>query len=167
MTRPADPNRMPARERGFSLPELLAVIALMALMILFGGPAMADGFRSYKVRSAADILQTDVRALRYAAVASRTTMTMSLNNQSHATAPNQYSFTNSKGQAITRPIEHGVNLETTSAASITFGITGSTGVTSTQTLVVSMPINATRGDRYTISVTPSGTVQTAYATYTP
>ena len=167
MTRPADLHLKPGRERGFSISELLTVVALMALLILFGGPAMADGFRSYKVRSAADILATDVRALRYSAVATRTSLTMALNNQSHATAPNQYNFTNAKGQAITRSIEHGVNLETASAASITFGITGSTGVTSTQTLVVSMPINATRGDRYTISVTPSGTVSTAYATYTP
>jgi prepilin-type N-terminal cleavage/methylation domain-containing protein len=166
MTRPAGPDAM-TRERGFSLPELLAVIAIMALFILFGGPAMADAYRSYKVRSAADILSTDVRALRYAAVTTRASLTMTLNNQSHATAPNQYSFTNAKGRVITRPIEYGVNLETGSAASITFGTNGSTGLTSTQTLVVSMAINGDRGDRYTISVTPSGTVSAAYATYVP
>jgi len=143
------------------------VIAIMALFILFGGPAMADAYRSYKVRSAADILATDVRALRYAAVATRASMTMTLNNQGHATAPNQYNFTNAKGQPVTRAIESGVNLETGSAASITFGVTGATGLTSTQTLVISMPINSDRGDRYTISVSPSGTVSAAYATYVP
>ncbi len=164
--RPAGPQAN-ARDRGFSLPELLVVIALMALFILFGGPAMADAYRSYKVRSAADILATDVRALRYAAVASRASLTMTLNDQSHATAPNQYSFTNAKGQAVTRAIEYGVNLETGSAASITFSTGGATGLTSTQTLLVSMPINSDRGDRYTISVSPSGTVSTAYATYVP
>lgn len=166
MTRPAAPANTP-RHQGFSIPELLTVIALMALLILFGGPAMADGYRSYKVRSAADILATDVRAMRYAAVATRASLTMTLNNQSHATAPNQYSYTNAKGLAITRPLEYGVNLETGSAASITFGTTGSTGLTSIQTLVVSMPINSDRGDRYTITVSPSGTVSTAYATYAP
>ncbi|HKQ98558.1 MAG TPA: prepilin-type N-terminal cleavage/methylation domain-containing protein [Candidatus Polarisedimenticolia bacterium] len=166
MTTPTGP-RPRTREHGFSIPELLAVMALMALLILFGGPAMADGFRSYKVRSAADILTTDVRALRYSAVATRASLTMTLNNQSHATAPNQYTYTNSKGVTIVRPIENGVNLETGSAASITFGTTGSTGLTSSQTLIVSMGINATRGDRYTISISPSGTVSTAYTTYVP
>ena len=166
MTTPTGP-RPRTREHGFSIPELLAVMALMALLILFGGPAMADGFRSYKVRSAADILSTDVRALRYSAVATRASLTMTLNNQSHATAPNQYTYTNSKGVTIVRPIENGVNLETGSAASITFGTTGSTGLTSSQTLIVSMGINATRGDRYTISISPSGTVSTAYTTYVP
>lgn len=166
MTRPAGPPTT-KRPRGFSISELLTVIALMALLILFGGPAMADGYRSYKVRSAADILATDVRALRYAAVATRASLTMTLNDQAHSTAPNQYSFTNAKGQAVTRPIENGVNLETGSAASITFGINGGTGLTSNQTLVVSMPINSDRGARYTITVSPTGTVSTAYATYVP
>jgi hypothetical protein len=92
---------------------------------------------------------------------------MTLNNQGHATAPNQYTFTNSKGDVVTRRIEDGVNLETASAATITFSPMGATGQSSSQTLVVSMWVNDTRGDRYTISVTPSGTVSTAYSTYTP
>lgn len=166
MKRHAAP-RPTKRPEGFSISELLTVIALMALLILFGGPAMADGYRSYKVRSTADILATDVRAMRYAAVATRASLTMTLNNQSHATAPNQYSYTNAKGQAVIRSLESGVNIETGSAASISFGITGATGLTSSQTLIVSMPINSDRGDRYTISVSPSGTVSTAYATYVP
>lgn len=166
MKRPTGPNPR-TREHGFSISELLAVIAIMALLILFGGPAMADGFRSYKVRSAADILATDVRALRYSAVATRTSLSMTLNNQSHATAPNQYTYTNAKAVTIVRPIENGVNLETGSATNITFGTTGATGQTSSQTLIVSMMINGTRGDRYTISVSPSGTVSTAYSTYVP
>jgi Tfp pilus assembly protein FimT len=155
------------RIAGFSISELLTVLALMGLLILFGGPAMADAFRSYKVRSAADILATDVRALRYAAVAGRTSLTMTLNDQDDSTAPNQYTFTNFKGDTVTRRLESGVSIETSSAAAITFSAMGSTGQSSSQTLVVSMPVNDTRGDRYTISVTPSGTVSAAYSTYTP
>ena len=59
------------RNGGFSLSEMLVVIAIMGLFILFGGPAMADAYRAYKVRSAADMLVTDIRALRYNAVAQR------------------------------------------------------------------------------------------------
>jgi len=152
---------------GFSIAELMTVIALMSLLILFGGPAMADAFRSYKVRSTADILSTDVRALRYAAVAGRTSLTMTLKNQDDSTSPNQYTFTNFKGDTVTRRLESGVNIETSSAASITFSAMGATGQSSNQTLVVSMPVNELRGERYTISVTPSGTVSAAYTTYTP
>lgn len=154
------------REEGFSLPELLTVIALMALLILFGGPALADGFRAYKVRSAADILATDMRAMRYSAVGQRTPRTMTLNTQG-STPANQYTYTNARGETITRQVESGVNIESSSATTINFNINGSTGSTSSQTVLVSMGINDTRGDRYTISVSPSGTISTAYSTYVP
>ena len=62
-------------------------------------------------------------------------------------------------------IEPFVNIETTSAASITFNMYGSTGVAGNQTLSVSMAINGSRNDRYTITVTPSGTISSAYSTF--
>ena len=160
-------RRARAGSAGYSLPELLVVIALMGLFILFAGPAMADAYKAYKVRSATDILATDIRALRYAAVAQRGSRTMTLNTQGHATAPNQYSFVNAIGDTITRRLEQWVNLENASATTITFGTTGATGVSSSLTFLVSMNINSSRGDRYTIAVSPTGTVTTSYATYTP
>ena len=152
---------------GFSFSELLVVIALIGLFVLFGGPAMADAYRAYKVRSVADVLATDIRAMRYTAVATRATRTMTINTQSHATAPNQYTFMNAKGETVTRSIESGVNLEDTSSSTVNFSITGGTGSVSTLNILVSMPINSDRGDRYTVSVTPTGTVTTSFAYYTP
>jgi prepilin-type N-terminal cleavage/methylation domain-containing protein len=152
---------------GYSLPELLTVIALIGLFVLFGGPAMADGFKAYKVKTSADIVATDVRGMRYAAVGRRTPMTMTISSQGSGVNPNTYTFTNAAGQAITRRLEQGVNIEDASADTLSFGTTGSTGSTATQVLIVSMDINSSRGDRYTISVTPTGTVTTAYSTYTP
>lgn len=154
------------RDEGFSLSELLTVIALMGLLILFGGPALADGFRAYKVRSAADILSTDLRAMRYSAVGQRSPRSMTINNQG-STPPDQYTYVNARGETLTRQTESGVHIESTSATTINFNINGSTGSTSSQTIVVSMDINATRGDRYTVSVSPSGTISTAYSTYVP
>src|SRR5262245_38424246 len=68
-------------QRGYSLPELLIVIAIMGLFILFAGPAMAEAYRAYKVRAVANNLATDLRAQRYNAVAGRTPRTLTANNQ--------------------------------------------------------------------------------------
>jgi prepilin-type N-terminal cleavage/methylation domain-containing protein len=152
---------------GFSLSELLVVIALLGLFILFGGPAMADAFRAYKVRSAADMLVTDIRALRYNAVAQRASQTLTINTQGNSTAPNQYSFVNMRGVTVTRKQEAGVNIEDTSATTITFSNTGTTGSTGNLTVIMSLTVNGDRGDRYTLTVTPTGTVSSAYASYVP
>lgn len=155
------------RADGYSLSELLTVIALLGLFTLFGGPAMADAFRAYKVRSAADIVATDVRGMRYSAVGQRTPRTMTINSQGAGSNPNTYTFVNAMGETIQRRVEHGVNIDDASADSLSFGTTGATGSSATQIIIVRMDINSSRGDRYTISVSPSGTVSTAYSTYTP
>jgi len=85
-------------------------------------------------------------------------------HEADATAPNQYAYTNYKGDAITVRMD-GVSIETTSAASITFNINGSTGAAGNTTIRMSAMINAERNDRYTITVTPTGTVSTAYSTF--
>jgi Tfp pilus assembly protein FimT len=146
---------------------MLTVIAIMGLFILFGGPAMADAYKAYKVRSAADMLVTDIRALRYNAVAQRASQTLTINTQSNVTAPNQYAFVNIKGVTVTRTEETGVNIEDTSTTTISFNNTGATGSTANLTVIVSMAINSDRGDRYTLTVTPTGTVSSAYASYVP
>ncbi len=156
---------MQRQERGFSLPELLIVIALMGLFILFGGPAFMDAYRAYRARATADNLLNDLRAQRYIAVANRASSTLTLNNQSNVTAPNTYSFTNSKGVLITITLEPGVNIETTSAGSVTFGTNGGTGASGNTQVMVSCAINSTRNDRYTITITPTGTVSSAYSTF--
>ena len=167
MTTERGKDRTMRSQAGYSLPELLTVIALMGLFILVGGPAMADAFRAYKVRAAADILATDVRAMRYSAVGQRSPRSMTISSQGAGSNPNTYTFVNATGSTITRQVEHGVNIEDASADTLGFGITGATGSTGTEVLIVSMTINDTRGDRYTISVSPSGTVTAAYSTYTP
>ncbi|HEV8702730.1 MAG TPA: GspH/FimT family pseudopilin [Candidatus Polarisedimenticolia bacterium] len=158
------PDQTGRGQRGYSLPELLIVIAIMALFILFAGPAMAEAYKAYKVRAVANGLATDIRAQRYNAVSNRQPRTLTVNNQAHATAPNQYSYATYKGDTITVRMD-GVNVETASAASITFNINGSTGSAGNTTFRVSAMINSSRNDRYTITVTPTGTVSTAYSTF--
>lgn len=156
---------MNGSERGFSLPELLAVIFFIGLFVVFGAPAFMDAFRAYRVRADADNVVTDIRALRYNAVTNRASRTMTINNQSNSTAPNTYSFVNAAGNTVTMTMDMGVNIETTSAASITMGSNGSTGVTGNLTVSVSGMVNTSRNDRYTITITPSGTISSAYSTF--
>ena len=150
-------------ERGYSFSELLIVIALIGLFVLFGGPAMADAFRAYKVRSVANDLVTDLRAMRYNAVSTRTPRTMTINDLNNA-SPNQYTYTNYKGDSVTVRLD-GVDIESTSSAAVTFNINGATGATGSQTVSVSTFINGSRNDRYTITVTPTGTISSAYTTF--
>jgi prepilin-type N-terminal cleavage/methylation domain-containing protein len=152
---------------GFSIPELLTVMAIMALMITFAGPAMATAYKAYKVRVAANGVTTQLRASRYTAVTNRDTRTVDFNDEDHGSAPNQYSFINSKGKALTMHLALGVKIDNTSEASLQFNSNGSTSSTSTVSVAVSMDINATRGDRYTINVSPSGTVTADLTKYTP
>jgi hypothetical protein len=91
---------------------------------------------------------------------------MTINNQG-STPANQYTYVNARGETLTRKLETPVNIESASVTTINFGINGATGATGSQTILVSMDINEGRGDRYTISVSPSGTVSTAYSTYVP
>ena len=157
-------NRDRDGQAGYSFAELLVVIALIGLFVLFGGPAMADAYKAYKVRSVANEILTDLRAMRYNAVSTRTPRTMTINNTLNA-SPNQYTFTNYKGDPVTIRIEPFVSIETTSAASVSFNIYGATGVAGNQTVAVSMAINGSRNDRYTITVSPTGTISSAYSTF--
>jgi prepilin-type N-terminal cleavage/methylation domain-containing protein len=160
------PGAGDGKAQGYSLPELLIVIALIGIFVVFGGPALSSAFRSYKVRSAANNLTTDIRALRYIAVAERATRTMTVNRTDHATAPNRYSYVNSRGQTVTVRLQD-VDIETGSDGTIAFNSKGATGVAGNLQVIVSTRIDDTRGDRYTITVRPSGTVASAYSTYTP
>jgi len=160
-------ERRPGPDAGFSLSEMLTVIALMGLFILFGGPAMADAYRAYKVRSSADVLATDFRAMRYSAVGQRATRTMTINDKTNLTSPNQYTFVNARGESVTRRLESGVNIDSGGATTVSFNNNGATGSTASLVVSVSMDINSDRGDRYTITVTPTGTISTAKSTYVP
>jgi prepilin-type N-terminal cleavage/methylation domain-containing protein len=154
------------RAAGYSLPELIVVLALIGIFVVFGGPAMNEAYRSYKIRSTANGLVNDIRAQRYLAVANRAPRTLTINRQDHVSDPNQYSFVNPQGRSVTIRLD-GVNLENTSATSIPFTINGSTGTSGNLTVVVSSWVSSSRSERYTITVTPTGTVQTVFSTFTP
>jgi prepilin-type N-terminal cleavage/methylation domain-containing protein len=156
----------PDRGAGYSLPELLIVVALIGIFVLFGGPAMNEAYRSYKIRTTANGLVNDLRAQRYLAVANRAPRTLTINRQDHPSEPNQYSFVNPQGRAVTMRVE-AVDFESASATSVPFTINGGTGTSGNLTVLVSGKVSNSRGERYTITITPTGTVQAVFSTYTP
>ncbi|MGH9749432.1 MAG: pilus assembly FimT family protein [Candidatus Polarisedimenticolia bacterium] len=153
-------------QSGYSFPELLIVVAIIGMFVLFGGPALNSAVKSYRVRSAANGLANDLRAQRYLAVSNRGSRSVTINRQDHSTAPNQYTFVNPQGRSVTVRLDL-VTVDTASATSVPFNMNGSTGTAGNINVVLSNDITATRGERYTVTVTPTGTVQTAFATYVP
>ena len=62
------PARRRAAERGFSLIELIVVLALLGLVVLVGMPALDDWLERYRVRTAAQNLAADMQLQRMRAV---------------------------------------------------------------------------------------------------
>jgi prepilin-type N-terminal cleavage/methylation domain-containing protein len=62
------PARWRAADRGFSLVELIVVLALLGLVVLVGMPALDDWLERYRVRTAAQNLAADMQLQRMRAV---------------------------------------------------------------------------------------------------
>jgi prepilin-type N-terminal cleavage/methylation domain-containing protein len=68
-----------AEVAGFSLIEVLVVIALIAILAGMTGPTIAAGMRRYEVISAAQQLASTIRSARYQAVAKNRTLRVRFN----------------------------------------------------------------------------------------
>lgn len=75
----SDTHTPPARRpsgRGFSVTELLTVLAIMGMMIAISGPAMLNFFQAMKVRTASQRMVSHVRLCRQISVSRRDNVTM-------------------------------------------------------------------------------------------
>ncbi len=63
-------------EAGFSLIELSVVLVLLGLVVMVGMPAMQDWLERYRVRSAAQVLASDMQLQRMRAVSRNTVHTI-------------------------------------------------------------------------------------------
>lgn len=101
-------------QRGFSLTEILVVVAIMGLAIAISVPLVAEAVNQNRIRSAADQLSVDLRAARMIAVSKRATPYLDVSVQPDPT--NRYSFVNGRGETRTVQLPTGVRIITPATA---------------------------------------------------
>lgn len=152
------------REHGFSLAELLVVVAIIGLFCLVAIPAVNNYIRAAKVRTANDTLMGDLRAVRYIAITNHLDPildpggTLTINN-----AAGTWSYFDIHGKPVTRAMEKGVRfVPATGTTTITFKADGTlnTGPTS---IVIQGNVLPSVDYQFTISITTVGRLTSAFA----
>jgi len=148
-------------ELGFSITEMLVVLALAAMMITFVGPAFSESYRAYKVRAATLELTDTLRAARQVAVTTRTSASVAIN-----TTAGCYSWTDVKGRSRTVTLPDPVHFVSASPATITF-VTNGTVSTGTATVSLQNTVTKDRADRWTLDLNTVGRITTTKTVVAP
>lgn len=137
-------TRRARRQRGVSLAELLAVLALIGLVIAVGVPIVSEQVRQGKIRGAADQYAMTLKAARMLAVSKRAaqSVTVSVN------PTNSYSYVNTRDETVSIAMPEGVRIAS-STNPITFQINGS--IAAAATTVIEADLNAGVTERWTVS----------------
>lgn len=127
-------TRPRAGQGGFSLPELLIVLAIIGLGLTMAIPLVADQMKAASARGAADQFTVDLRAARMIAVTKRMT-----NNFVIAADPtNTYQYTDRDGTTRTIRMPKGVRISSTSPTTISFRQDGSVSATGTTVIEIAV-----------------------------
>lgn len=138
------------RSRGYSLAELLIVLAIIGVTVAVAVPLVADNMRSAKVRGAADQLAMDMRAARMIAVSKRTTVPLTIN----ADPTNTYSYTDAKGVVRQITLPTGVRIASASPSTVSFLRDGS--LSSASTAVLEVSLGSSTVERWTVTTNTMG-----------
>lgn len=104
---------MRSRSRGFSLTEILVVLAIMGLAIAITVPLVAENVNQARIRSAADQFSVDLRAARMIAVSKRATPYLDVSVQPDPV--NRYTYVNGRGETRVVQLPTGVRIITPNA----------------------------------------------------
>jgi len=142
-------------QAGFSLVELLVVLAIIGAIVAMGIPLVNEQLRIAEVRSITDEIAVHLRAARMIAVSQHKDVVVTVN--ADPTNSVSYIGTNGETRLITMPGR--VKIKSGSSVSITFHSDGSSGATSTVTTesTVSKAI-----ERWTLSVNTVGLITVAH-----
>lgn len=113
-------GRAGTSRRGFSLPELLVVLAVLGLAVVVAVPLVANQVRLVQVRSAADQLAANLRAARTIAVSIRRPVDVRVD----VDPDNRYTFPDARGRTRIVRLPEGIRISS-STSPISFRPDGS------------------------------------------
>ncbi|HEX5044630.1 MAG TPA: prepilin-type N-terminal cleavage/methylation domain-containing protein [Candidatus Polarisedimenticolaceae bacterium] len=106
--------RHASRARGFSLTEILVVLAIAGLAIAITVPLVAENVNQARIRTAADQFSVDLRAARMIAVSKRATPFLDVSVEPDPV--NRYTFVNGRGETRVVQLPRGVRIITPTTA---------------------------------------------------
>lgn len=142
-------------QAGFSLAELLVVLAVIGSIVAMGIPLINEQLRIAELRSVSDELAVHLRAARMIAVSHHKDIVVTVSADPTNTL--SYSDTNNQTRTITMPGR--VKIKTGSAVSITFHSDGSSGASSTITTESAV---STSTERWILTVNTVGMVSISH-----
>lgn len=143
------------RQAGFTLAEMLAVIAIIGIAIAIGIPLVNEQVRIAEVRAAADDLALHLRAARMIAVTKHKTITFTVN----VDPANTFSYEGNNGQVRTISMPGRVRIATGSDGSISFFQNGSVDANSSIVLESNV---SDKLERWTATVNTVGLARLAH-----
>ncbi len=151
-----------SKQRGFSLPELLVVVAVIGLVVMVAVPLIAEQIRSAEVRAAGDQLAMSLKAARMVAVTTHTPVVFTV----EVDPDNKYSYTDNKNNLREIVVPDSVSI-TSSDGDITFKLNGA--IDSATAMDIVLEANMTGGDidRWTVSTSILGVPSVTHDRYTP
>lgn len=99
-----------SKSSGFSLTEILIVVAIVGLAVAIAIPLVAENVNQARIRTAADQFSVDLRAARMIAVSKRATPFLDVSVQPDPV--NRYSFVNGRGETRVVQLPTGVRIIT-------------------------------------------------------
>lgn len=136
-------------QRGFSLAEILVVIAIVALLVAIVVPLVGSTLRAAAVRGAADQFAIDLRAARMIAVTRQNNVDFTIT----VDPTNRYAYTRQDGTIRTIDMPRGVKIVSSSPTTITFQANGSVVAAATTVLEVAVDSGT---ERWTVSTNTLG-----------
>ncbi len=142
-------------QTGFSLPELLVVLAIIGAIVAISIPLVNEQLRIAELRAVSDELAVHLRTARMIAVSHHKDIVVTVNADPTNTL--SYADTNNQTRTVTMPGR--VKIKTGSTASITFHSDGSSGASSTVTTESAV---STATERWILTVNTVGMVSVSH-----